>query len=96
VVEGFARAVEILEKVLAKQKQQAEGMASKIANAPGKMYSLLSLTMSSGTNAVSLASTSGAPLAPLRCAMNGVSLLLTITYQEHDRGDDFLQGFDRI
>jgi tetratricopeptide (TPR) repeat protein len=88
--EGFARAVE---KVLAKQKKQAEGIASKIANAFGKMYPLLSLTLSLGSNVVSLG---GAQVAPLQCAMNGISLLLSIAYQEHGRGDDFLKQFDHI
>jgi tetratricopeptide (TPR) repeat protein len=88
--EGFARAVE---KVLAKQQGKLEGTASKIANALGKMYPLLSLTMSLGSSVVSLG---GAQLAPLQCAMNGASLLLSIAYQEHGRGDDFLKQFDRI
>jgi len=81
--EGFARAVE---QVLAKQQEKSEGTASKIADALGKMYPLLSLSLSLGSSVVSLG---GAQLAPLQCAMNGASLLLSIAYQEHGRGDDF-------
>ena len=88
--EGFVRAVE---KVLAKQQEKSEGTASKIANALGKMYPLLSLTLSLGNSVVSLG---GLQLAPLQCAMNGASLLLSIAYQEHGRSDDFLKQFDRI
>jgi len=82
-----------VEQVLAKQQEKSEGTASKIANALGKMYPLFSLTLSLGSSVVSLG---GAQLAPLQCAMNGASLLLSIAYQEHGRGDDFLKQFDRI
>jgi tetratricopeptide (TPR) repeat protein len=88
--EGFASAVE---KVLAKQEEHTKGMASRITNALCKMYPLISLALSLGSNAVSLG---GAPFAPLQCTLNGISLLLSIAYQEHDRSDDFLKQFDRI
>ncbi|KAG4444253.1 hypothetical protein IFR05_000228 [Cadophora sp. M221] len=80
-----------VDAVISQQQDQKPTAASRVGSVIGKIYPLASLAMGVGATVAESAS-----FVPVKGAVNGLCLLLSIANQEQGRSADFLRQLDRI